>query len=108
MGTVDSLLEKVGGVHGVVDKLESSGLGDKAKSWIGVGANESIGADDVKRALGGELDELAQKLGMSKDDAAEEVAQNLPDAVDRATPNGSLSEAEGASQAAGAVTSPSA
>jgi uncharacterized protein YidB (DUF937 family) len=80
----------------------------KAKSWIGVGPNESIDADDVKSALGGELDELAQKLGMSKDDAAEEVAQNLRDAVDKATPNGSLAEAEGASKAAGAVTSPSA
>jgi len=36
--------------------------------------NESIGVDDVKRALGSELNDVAQKLGLSKNDAAEEVA----------------------------------
>jgi uncharacterized protein YidB (DUF937 family) len=105
MGTVDSLLDKVGGLDGLVGKLESSGLGAKAKSWVGVGPNESIGADDVKRALGAELEQVAQKLGISKDDAADEVAQKLPDTVDKATPNGSLPGGQGASNAAGADTS---
>jgi uncharacterized protein YidB (DUF937 family) len=108
MATVDSLLDKVGGLDNLVNKLESSGLGDKAKSWIGVGPNESIGADDIKRAFGDELDGVAQKLGISKDDAAEEAAQELPETVDKATPNGSLPSAEDASKAAGAFRSPSA
>jgi uncharacterized protein YidB (DUF937 family) len=94
MGTVDSLLDKVGGLNGVVEKFESSGLGEKAKSWIGTGANESIDADDVKRALGPKLSEIAAKLGIGEDEAADDLAQKLPDAVDKATPDGSIPVAE--------------
>ena len=48
MGAIDSLLEdREGDLANLVAKFESSGLGDKVKSWIGTGANESIGADDI-------------------------------------------------------------
>src|SRR5580765_9061467 len=91
MGTIESLLEEhVGDLNNLVGKFEASGLGDKVKSWIGTGPNESIGADDIKRALGPKVGEIAAKLGIGEDEAAEELAQKLPDAVDRATPNGSI------------------
>ena len=91
MGAFDSLLEEHGGdLKKLVGKFESSGLGDKAKSWVGTGPNESIGVDDVKRALGPKVSQIAAKLGISDDQAAEELSQTLPDAVDKATPNGSL------------------
>jgi uncharacterized protein YidB (DUF937 family) len=94
MGALDSLLEDHGGdLKEVVGKFESSGLGDKAKSWVGVGANESIGADDVKRVLGPKVGEIAAKLGIGEDEAADEIAQKLPDAVDKASPDGSLAGA---------------
>ena len=102
MGAFDSLLEEHGGdLKQLVGKFESSGLDDKVKSWIGVGPNESIGADDVKRALGPKVSELASKLGIGEDQAAEELAQTLPDAVDKATPDGTLPTA-GTAQALGA------
>jgi uncharacterized protein YidB (DUF937 family) len=91
MGTLDSLLQEHGSdLNKLVDKFESSGMGDKVKSWIGTGPNESIEADDIKNALGREVGELAAKLGIGEDEAAEKLAQELPDAVDKATPNGTL------------------
>jgi uncharacterized protein YidB (DUF937 family) len=103
MGAFDSLVEEHGGdLKQLVGKFESSGLDDKVKSWIGVGPNESISADDVKRALGPKVSELAAKLGIGEDEAAEELAKALPDAVDRATPNGTLPGA-GEAQTVGAA-----
>jgi uncharacterized protein YidB (DUF937 family) len=91
MGAFDSLLEEHGGdLKQLVGKFESSGLGDKVKSWVGTGPNESLGVDDVKRALGPKVGELAAKLGIGEDQAAEELAKRLPDAVDKATPDGTL------------------
>jgi uncharacterized protein YidB (DUF937 family) len=51
-------------------------------------------ADQVKQALGRDLDELAAKIGVGKDEAADALAQKLPDAVDNATPTGSIPSAE--------------
>jgi len=91
MGVFDSLLEEHGGdLKQLVGKFESSGLGDKVKSWVGTGPNDSLGVDDVKRALGPKVGELAAKFGIGEDQAAEELAQTLPDAVDKATPDGIL------------------
>ena len=102
MGALDSLLEEHGGdLKSLVGKFESSGLGDKVKSWVGTGPNESIGVDDVKRALGPKVGQLAAKLGIGEDEAAQELAQTLPDAVDKATPDGSFAGA-GQTQTTGA------
>jgi uncharacterized protein YidB (DUF937 family) len=91
MATSDSLLEKYrDDLDGLVRKFESSGLGEKVKSWIGTGPNDSISADEIKGALGSELDELAAKVGIGRDEAADELAQNLPNAVDSATPTGKV------------------
>jgi uncharacterized protein YidB (DUF937 family) len=91
MAASDSLLEKYrDDLNGLVRKFESSGLGEKVKSWIGTGPNDSISADEVKGALGSELDELAAKVGIGRDEAADELAQNLPNAVDSATPTGTV------------------
>jgi uncharacterized protein YidB (DUF937 family) len=101
MATVDSLLEKYrDDLNGLVRKFESSGLGEKVKSWVGTGPNESISADQIKSALGSELDELAAKVGLGKDEAADELAESLPEAVDKATPTGSIPSAEKVQQTA--------
>ena len=100
MATVDSLLEKYrDDLNRLVQRFESSGLGQKVKSWIGTGPNESITADQIKSALGSELDQLAAKIGIGKDEAADELAHHLPDAVDKATPTGSLPGADRVQQA---------
>ena len=76
MGTFDSLLEDHGGnLKNLLGKFESSGLGDKVKSVVGNGPDEPIDADDVKRALGPKVRDLAAKLGIGEDEAAEKLAR---------------------------------
>jgi len=92
MGTLDSLMQKYGDdVNGLVEKLRSSGLGDKVESWIGTGQNDPITKDEVKQGLGqDEIDRMAQESGKSSDEVADELSRELPRAVDERTPGGQL------------------
>jgi uncharacterized protein YidB (DUF937 family) len=96
MALLDSLLNKHGGdLKQLVGRFESSGLGNKAKSWIGTGENESLSRDEVKQALGEEqVKDLAREAGVKPDEAADELARDLPEAVDRSTPGGSIPSME--------------
>ena len=90
MGTLDSLMSKYGDdLNELVTKFESSGFGEKLKSWIGTGENETISRHEVKQAFGqDEIDRLAQDAGVQPDEFADQVSRELPDAVDKATPQG--------------------
>ncbi len=93
MAASDSLLEKYrGDLDELVGKFDSSGLGEKIRSWIGTGPNDSINAEEIKNTLGSELDELAAKIGLARDEAADELARDLPSAVDEATPMGTVDD----------------
>ena len=88
---INSLIEKHGGVKGLVNELEEKGLGPAVKSWVGVGENEPISTDQVHKALGADtLKELAAKAGISTDDLAAKLAEFLPKAVDKLTPQGRI------------------
>ena len=92
MGTLDSLMSKYGDdLNELVAKFESSGFGQKVKSWIGTGENESISPDEVKQAFGqDEIDRLAADAGVQPDEYADNVARELPAAIDQATPQGTI------------------
>jgi uncharacterized protein YidB (DUF937 family) len=80
-----------GGLKKLLARLQAQGKGAQADSWVGRGANQPLGAADVREAMDDEeLDRIAQQLGVSKDEAAEALAQVLPDVVDQATPEGEL------------------
>jgi uncharacterized protein YidB (DUF937 family) len=80
-----------GGLQKILGRLQAQGKGAQADSWVGTGANEPVGADDVRQAIDKEeLDRIAEQLGVSQDEAAEAVAQVLPDVVDQASPDGAL------------------
>ena len=102
MGTLDSLMSKYGDdLNELVAKFESSGLGEKVKSWIGTGENESISPDQVKRAFGSdEIDHLAQEAGVHPDEFADTVSRELPGAIDRATPQGVIPSVQKAASGA--------
>ena len=86
---VNGLIEKHGGVQGIVKQFEQQGFGDTVKSWVGTGANQPISADQVHQALGsGTLQELAAKLGLNPQDLAQKLSQILPQAIDKLTPGG--------------------
>ena len=92
-GMVGSLLENVGGVAGIVEKLNAAGLGDVAARWVGAGENLPINAEQIQSLLSGDtLSGLAEKLGVDPEQASGMVAQYLPGLVDSLTPDGIVPE----------------
>ena len=75
---VSGLIEKHGGVQGVISQLESQGLGETARSWVGNGSNLPISAEQLQQAFGsnGTLQELASKFGTSYWEGAIDVVGN--------------------------------
>lgn len=88
---VNDILEKHGGLQGVVGEFERNGLGPTIQSWVGTGTNQQISSDDVHRVIGPDLlQQLAAKSGMSVQDLAQKLSQVLPQAVDKMTPGGTI------------------
>ena len=91
VSVVSNIIEKHGGLQGVVSEFEKNGLGATVKSWVGTGPNQPISAEEVHKALGPDLlQQLSQKSGLSVQDLAQRLSQVLPQAVDRLTPDGQL------------------
>lgn len=88
---VNRLIEKHGGVEGVVNQLQSGGLGPTVRSWIAEGANQPVSGTEVHKAFGDQtINELAAKAGMSPQELSEKLATVLPHVVDQSTPGGSF------------------
>ncbi len=93
LAAVESLIQKHGGVDGLVRQFEKQGLGSVIRSWVGKGENHPISPDQIYRALGYEtLEQLGAKLGMAPGEVAAKLAALLPKAVDKMTQKGSSSE----------------
>jgi len=94
VSVVNGILEKHGGIQGVVSEFEKNGLGPTVKSWVGTGPNEPVSPADVHRVLGSDLlQQLSAKSGLSVQDLAEKLSHMLPQAVDRMTPDGTIPKA---------------
>lgn len=88
---VGDLIEKHGGVQGMVSEFQSKGLGGAVQSWIGTGENQAISADQVHQALGPDtISQLAAKLGIPQNELTAKLSQVLPQAIDHLTPNGTV------------------
>jgi len=91
VSVINGILERHGGVQGVVNEFERNGLGATVQSWVGTGPNAPISADEVHRVVGQDLlQQLAAKAGMSVPELTQKLSQVLPQAVDRMTPAGSV------------------
>ena len=94
VSVVNGIIEKHGGLQGVVSEFEKNGLGATVQSWVGTGPNQSISPDEVHRVLGPELlQQLSAKSGLSVQDLAQKLSLVLPQAVDHLTPNGAIPKA---------------
>jgi uncharacterized protein YidB (DUF937 family) len=94
VSVLNNIVEKHGGLQGVVSEFEKNGLGATVKSWVGTGPNQSISPDEVQKVLGPDLlQQLSQKSGLSVQDLTQKLAQVLPQAVDKATPDGAIPRA---------------
>ena len=88
---VNGLIERHGGVQGIVSQLRSQGFGPTVDSWIQEGPNAKIAPQDVHKAFGEQtLNELAAKHGMSTQELEQKLAEVLPHAMDALTPEGSV------------------
>ena len=88
---VGGLIEKHGGVQGIVTQLHSQGLGETVRSWVGNGANQPISAEQINTAFGADtISELAAKFGMTPQGVAQKLSQLLPQAIDHLTPSGTV------------------
>ncbi len=91
---VNGLIEKHGGVQGIVTQLEQQGLGGTVRSWVGTGANQPLTADQIHQAFGSDtVTQLAAKVGISPQDLAAKLATILPQAIDKLTPGGVVPKA---------------
>jgi uncharacterized protein YidB (DUF937 family) len=81
----------LGGLGGLLTKLQQGGLGDVAKSWVGSGQNQPVAPGQLGSALGPNvLKTVSQMTGISEDDLTKQLSQVLPGLVDKLTPNGKM------------------
>jgi len=80
-----------GGISGLVDKFQNSGLAEQAQSWLGDGENAAVSVDQIKGAL--DVDQIkgfAEKLGLDEGGAADALSNLLPGLIDKSSQGGSL------------------
>jgi uncharacterized protein YidB (DUF937 family) len=83
--------DMLGGLGGLLNQFQQSGLGDVVKSWIGPGQNQPISPNQLGAALGPQIIKiLAQQTGMSEQEISTHLSQILPNVVDKLTPNGRM------------------
>ena len=86
---VNGLIQKHGGVQGIIAQFEQQGLGNTVRSWVGGGANQSITPDQVHQVFGADtVKQMATKIGMSAEDMVAKLSHALPQAIDKLTPGG--------------------
>jgi uncharacterized protein YidB (DUF937 family) len=81
----------LGGLGGLLKKLEQGGLGDQSKSWVGTGQNQPVSPSQLGSALGPNIMKtVSQMTGIPEDQLTKQLSQFLPGLVDKLTPNGRL------------------
>lgn len=80
----------------LMNNLNTGGLGEMAKSWLGDGGNMNISPDEVSNVIGSDkIAEFASKLGLSTEEAAGGLSEALPQMFDKASSGGSILESLG-------------
>lgn len=81
-----------GGLPGLISRLQAGGLAEEVASWLGGGANASVGAGEITNALGeGMIGQLASQFGMSNGEVAGGLSAALPGLIDKLSPQGEVS-----------------
>jgi uncharacterized protein YidB (DUF937 family) len=81
----------LGGLGGLLNKLEQGGLGDQTKSWVGSGQNQPVSPGQLGSALGPNIIKtLSQMTGVPEDQLTKQLSQGIPVIVNTLTPNGRL------------------
>ncbi len=87
------MINKNGGLSGILEKFNQAGLGDLAASWIGQGSNQSLTENQVSNVFGNDMiAEMASKFGVDSSLLTGQIAQYLPELVNQATPAGTVND----------------
>ncbi|WP_036255942.1 YidB family protein, partial [Methylocapsa acidiphila] len=87
----NELIEKQGGIEGLVKQFQEKGLAGTIQSWISTGDNLPIAPEQLQSVLGSDLvKNLAAKVGIPPEELAKKLSELLPTAVDKLTPEGKL------------------
>ena len=88
---VNGLIEKRGGIQGIVDRFEKQGLGATVQSWVSTGPNQPVSPEQVHQTLVADATkELAGRAGLSPQDLARQLSVILPQVIDKLTPDGKV------------------
>src|SRR5271169_4304972 len=72
----------LGGLGGLLDKLQKGGLGNVTNSWVGSGQNQPVSPNQLGPALGPDIIKtLAQRSGLSEEELTKQLSQVLPGLV---------------------------
>jgi uncharacterized protein YidB (DUF937 family) len=81
----------LGGLGGLLNKLEQGGLTNQTKSWVGTGQNQPVSPGQLGSALGPNIIKtLSQMTGVSEDQLTKTLSQGIPVIINTLTPNGRL------------------
>jgi len=87
------MINKNGGISGILEKFNQGGLGDVAASWVGKGSNQSLSQDQVGSVFGDDMiSEMASKFGVDAGSLTGQIAQYLPELINQATPAGEVDD----------------
>jgi uncharacterized protein YidB (DUF937 family) len=97
---IGGLLQKSGGISGLVSTLQQGGLGGVVNSWVGSGANQAVSGQQLGQALAGSaagqhVEAMAQKAGVDPQDLLSQLAQHLPGVINHLTPEGQVPASAG-------------
>jgi uncharacterized protein YidB (DUF937 family) len=81
----------LGGLGGLLDKLQKGGLANATNSWVGSGQNQPVSPGQLGSALGPDIIKmLAGRTGLSEEELTRQLSQVLPGVVNNLTPSGRL------------------
>ena len=93
---IKGVIAQVGGLKGLADRFNTTGLTDLFNSWVSLGENGAIKPEQIEAVLGNQtVQQIAQKLGIDTDKAAATLSQLLPQVIDKLTPDGVLQDRDG-------------
>jgi uncharacterized protein YidB (DUF937 family) len=80
-----------GGLGSILARLQQSGFGEQADSWVSPGANKPIPPDAMSQIFGRDgLQQISRHAGLSEEETSQGLTQLLPEVVDRMTPGGQI------------------
>ncbi|MGK3144341.1 YidB family protein [Pantoea sp. C2G6] len=84
-------VEQQGGLHTIVDHLQSGEYSEIVNSWLGDQQNVALSSDLVQKMINSEaIEQLASRMGINTGDALNLLVKYLPQLVDKASSAGTV------------------